>query len=374
MSDCCSHKPTEPHPEPSCCGGQPDPGSHHDNGDSCCGAPASSFDWLLWGSLAVSAAAYGTHLVLPHLHESHARLGAFSHGIFELLNEMWWGLAFGIVAVGLIGRVPREMVMGLLGRPGRAGGILRAVGAGLLLDLCNHGILLVAMKLYERGASIGQVMAFLIASPWNSFSLTLILFSLIGWKWTVCFILGSGAIALVSGLVFDRLAARGVLPANPHTRDLPPDYSLIGDARVRLRGFRPGPRWFGSVLVEGIKESRMIVRWILFGAVLAVLLRVFLPLDFYQNWFGPTVGGLLLTLLAATIIEVCSEGSTPIAADLVVRAGAPGGGFAFLMAGAATDYTEIMALKQTTGSWKIALFLPLVTVPQVLLLSWLMNQ
>lgn len=374
MSDCCSPEPSGQGPAASCCGSRPAPGSGHAHGDSCCGTPSSSFDWLLWGSLAVSGAAYGAHLVLPHLQETHARLGAFSHGVFELLNEMGWGLAFGILAIGLIGRVPREMVMGLLGRSGRAGGILRAVGAGLLLDLCNHGILLVAMKLYERGASVGQVMAFLIASPWNSFSLTLILFSLIGWKWTLCFILGSGTVALVSGLVFDRLVARGVLPVNPHTHDLPPDYSLVKDARTRLCGFRPGPRWFGSVLVDGIRESRMIVRWILFGAVLAVLLRVILPLDFYQSWFGPTVGGLMLTLLAATLIEVCSEGSTPIAADLVVRAGAPGGGFAFLMAGASTDYTEIMALKQTTGSWKTALFLPLVTVPQVLLLGWLMNQ
>lgn len=328
---------------------------------------------MLWGSLAAAVLAYVGHLLLPHLHDTHARLGAFTHGVYELLNQMWWGLALGIIAVGVLGRIPREMVMGLLGPGGRIGGILRAVGAGLLLDLCNHGILLVGMKLYERGASLGQVMAFLIASPWNSFSLTLILFALIGWKWTLIFIAASGIIALVSGWVFDRLTARGILPANPHARDLPADYSLVRDARARLRGFRPTAPWIRGVLAEGLRDSRMIVRWILFGAVLAALLRAVLPTEFYQNWLGPSVAGLLLTLLAATIIEVCSEGSTPIAADLVTRAAAPGGAFTFLMAGAATDYTEIMALKETTGSWKTALFLPLVTVPQVLLLGWIMN-
>ena len=81
-----------------------------------------------------------------------------------------------------------------------------------------------------------------------------------------------------------------------------------------------------------------------------------------------------MTLVAATIIEVCSEGSTPIAADLVVRADAPGNGFTFLMAGIATDYTEIVVLRDLTKSWKIALFLPLVCVPQVLVLGWLLNQ
>jgi uncharacterized protein len=356
MADCCSHE-------------GPSSGK-----DSCSGSPKSSFDFLLWGSFIAAAAAYATHLAQPHLHESLPRLGAFTHGVFDLLNQMWWGLLLGIIAVGILGYIPREMIMGLLGRGGRLSGMLRAVGAGLLLDLCNHGILLVAMKLYERGASVGQVMAFLIASPWNSFSLTLILWGLIGWKWTLLFIAGSAVIALVSGLLFDGLVTRGVLPGNPHSRDLPADYSLVHEARHRLRGFRPTLRWIGSVVVGGLRESRMIVRWILFGAVLAAGLRAVLPMEFYQTWFGPSVVGLLLTLLAATVIEVCSEGSSPIAADLVTRAGAPGGGFTFLMAGAATDYTEIIALKQTTGSWKIALFLPLITVPQVLLLGWIMNQ
>ena len=87
----------------------------------------------------------------------------------------------------------------------------------------------------------------------------------------------------------------------------------------------------------------------------------------------PTVSGLFLTLVAATIIEVCSEGSSPIAADLVTRGGAPGNGFTFLMSGAATDYTEIMVLRETTSSRKIALSLPLVTVPQVVVIGFLLN-
>jgi uncharacterized membrane protein YraQ (UPF0718 family) len=117
----------------------------------------------------------------------------------------------------------------------------------------------------------------------------------------------------------------------------------------------------------------MVFRWLLFGIVLAVLIRAAVPLDLYQNYFGPTVAGLMLTLLAATIIEVCSEGSTPIAADLLTRAAAPGNGFTFLMAGVATDYTEIMVLKDVTKSWKIALFLSLITLPQVLLIGWILN-
>ena len=44
------------------------------------------------------------------------------------------------------------------------------------------------------------------------------------------------------------------------------------------------------------------------------------------------------------------------------------------MAGVATDYTEIMSIRDTMQSWKIALYLPLVTLPQILLLGAILNQ
>ena len=133
------------------------------------------------------------------------------------------------------------------------------------------------------------------------------------------------------------------------------------------------PRELGAMLLDGLKESRMVLRWILFGVLLASLVRAFVSPDQFELLFGPTVLGLAITILTATVLEVCSEGSTPIAADILTRAGAPGNSFAFLMGGVATDYTEIMILRETTRSWKIALFLPLITLPQVILLGWLIN-
>jgi uncharacterized membrane protein YraQ (UPF0718 family) len=106
---------------------------------------------------------------------------------------------------------------------------------------------------------------------------------------------------------------------------------------------------------------------------MAAAIRAFVPTDIFNQYFGPSLLGLLLTLAATTAIEVCSEGSSPIAADLLNRAGAPGNAFTFLMAGAATDYTEIMALRETTRSWKATFALPLITTPQVLAIAWLLN-
>src|SRR5690606_21328423 len=107
---------------------------------------------------------------------------------------------------------PRPFIMAALGTKKGVRGIVRAVAAGLLLDLCSHGILMIGAKLYERGATAGQLMAFLIASPWNSLSLTVILISLIGWGYTLLFIVLSAVIALITGVIVDGLIDRGKLP------------------------------------------------------------------------------------------------------------------------------------------------------------------
>ena len=339
--------------------------------ESCCSVPKHKTDYLMWVCGAWVFLSYG--LFLSGINIEHGAVHVILHTSFEMVNTMWWGVLLGALAVGLLGRIPNQMVMSVLGRPGSKTGVVRATMAGLLLDLCNHGILMVAMGLYRKGASLGQVMAFLIASPWNSFTLTLILVALIGIKLTLLFIVASMVVAWCSGLFFDFLVRKKHLPANPVKVEVKDDFDFKAEFKLMARQADYSVSNFVNVFVSGLKESQMVLRWVLFGIVLVSLIRAFVDVDQFGIWFGATVSGLLLTLLATTLIEVCSEGSSPIAADLVNRAGAPGNGFVFLMAGASTDYTEIMALKETTNSWKIALFLPLVTVPQVLLIGWIMN-
>lgn len=352
----------------SCCSIPPQSDGHgHDHG------PAKR-DMLFIGSLTVIIAAIAVHFIAGWLQIDMPALHHFGHNILDLIKTMWWGAALGLLVVGLMGRVPKEYFNVLLGRGDTAGGIFRAAAAGLLLDLCSHGILMVGAKLYERGASLAQVMAFLIASPWNSLSLTLILIALIGLKWTLLFIAGSVVIAIVTGFMYMALTKRGILPANPHTQETPKDFNIIQDAKTRLKSFRPSVPFFKLVVAEGWRDGRTVLRWLMFGIVLASLIRTFVPADSFATWFAPTLLGLVTTLIATTIIEVCSEGSAPLGADLLTRAAAPGNGFAFLMAGVSTDYTEIMVLKDLTKSWKVALSLPLLTVPQIMLLGWIMNQ
>ena len=77
-------------------------------------------------------------------------------------------------------------------------------------------------------------------------------------------------------------------------------------------------------------------------------------------------------MLLGIAIEVCSEGSSPLAFEIYKKTGAFGNAFVFLNAGVATDYTEIGLIATTIGK-KAALWMLLVTVPQILTIGYLFN-
>ncbi len=375
------HSPSALDKAASCCG-DAEAAAHKPaikEASSCCSSENASdtkpakrkLDLLLWGSGLTIVLAYATSFFLDHA--DLWGLGHFTHSVRDMMNLMWWGILVGMVAVGLIDRVPREFVIGVIGRDQGAKSLGRAVLAGFFLDLCNHGVLMVGAKLYERGASLGQVFAFLIASPWNSLSLTIIIGLMMGWGWLVVFILTSLVIAFATGLIVEALERAGKVQPNANRIDLPEDFHVWREAKAGIKATRYDLAFVKDVARRSVTASRMVLRWLFFGVVLAALIQVTVPTEIFATWFGATFLGLLTTLVAATIIEVCSEGSVPIAADLMTRAAAPGNAFTFLMAGAATDYTEILVLKEVTGRLKAALLLPLLTVPQVVAIGWVLN-
>lgn len=375
---CCDSNEMPAESSGSCCGP-----AEASTISSCCDHPADKADWFLRVCFVLVLFFYGLNFDgwvrdtgLPEIFfwRLSPAMDVMASTVYELVNTMWFSVFLAAIFVGFLAKIPQSFVLSILGKGGSISGLGRATVAGVLMDLCSHGILMVAMQLYRKGASLGQVMAFLVASPWNSLSLTLILIALIGWQWTLTFIALSMVLAFTTGYLFDLLSRKGQLPENPFAAELDESFEFWPEAKRQWGELTVGKAWWISVWEEAISGSKMVVRWLLFGVLLAAVIRGFMNLDDFQQYFGPSLLGLGATLLAATIIEVCSEGSTPIAADLMTRANAPGNSFAFLMTGVATDYTEVMVIKDTMKSWKTALFLPLLCVPQVVAVAVVLNQ
>ena len=119
--------------------------------------------------------------------------------------------------------------------------------------------------------------------------------------------------------------------------------------------------------------ARMVLGWVMIGIVLAGLATTFIPAHFFHQWLGPSAAGLLATLGLALIMEVCSVGTAPMAFQIWKQTGAFGNAFVFLMGGVATDYTMVGLLWSNIGK-KTALWMVMISVPQVVLLGCIANK
>ncbi|MBT8446807.1 MAG: ATPase [Gammaproteobacteria bacterium] len=290
--------------------------------------------------------------------------GDLNAALLNYLSLIWWAVLLGFVIGGLIDHfVPDEFIYALLGAP-TLRSVLLAVVAGFLMSACSHGILAIAMQLYRKGAGIPAVMAFLLATPWANLPITILMFGFFGVQ-ALLIIACAMAIALTTALGYTLLQRAGRIeaaaPAAPAE-----DYQWSAfsqfDAASAARGVYRG----------AMNLANMVLWWIIIGLLIAAVLGAYLPQHVFTEWLGPTPLGLAATLAVATVIEVCSEGSAPIAFELYEQIGKLGNPFVFLMAGVVTDYTEI-GLVWTTIGRRTAIWLPLLAVPQVLLAGMLLN-
>jgi len=292
------------------------------------------------------------------------QLAALNESLLSYLGIVWWAVLLGLTLGGIIAYfVPDGFIVHFLGGH-RKFSLLYAVLAGFLMSACSHGILAIAMQLYKKGASVPAVITFLLASPWANLPITILLFGFFGWQ-AIYIVLGAMLIALLTGLVFMSLDKLGWIEGPSATAN-PGDVSWH-----RVTQFNAAEAALG-VSSGAIRLANMVLWWLLIGILAAALIGAYVPAHWFMQYLGPDTSGMLLTLLFATVIEVCSEGSSPIAFEIFNNTGALGNAFIFLMAGVATDYTEIGLLWANIGK-RTAIWLPIVTVPQILILAYFLT-
>ncbi|MBN1280942.1 MAG: permease [Candidatus Thermoplasmatota archaeon] len=308
----------------------------------------------------------------------------FFYALKDYALLIWWAVLLGFLIGGIIDYfIPRQYIEKYLSRHKKRT-IVYAVIFGFLMSACSHGILAIAIALYRKGAATSSVVAFLLAAPWANLPITILLFGFFGWK-ALVIVLSALLIAILTGLIYQALERKSIVECQQCSRGedqaVLTEFSIIQDVRKRWHQFNFTRRTLWEATRGTLKGSwsltKMVMWWLIIGMLLAAVVRTLvntgiLTHDLFHTYMGPTPIGLLVTLFFATIIEVCSEGSSPLAFEIYTQTRAFGNSVTFLMAGVSTDVTEIGLIWSNIGR-KAAVWLPLLTVPQVLIVGFLCN-
>ncbi|MFH1782185.1 MAG: permease [Candidatus Omnitrophota bacterium] len=303
-------------------------------------------------------------------------LAPFRMSLFMYLKKIWWAIILGLMLGGVIDHfIPREYVSHILSKPKKRT-IFYSVILGFFMSACSHGILALSIELHKKGASNPAVVAFLLASPWANLPLTIMLLAFFGLK-ALYIIFAAIIIAITTGFIYQLLESKGLIEINNNIIDTKEDFSLTGDIKKRFSSYKFSQERLildlKGVYKGALSLGNMVLWWILVGMALASAFGAYVPQSIFQRYMGHTFLGMLGTLLVATVLEVCSEGTAPLAFEIYAKTLAFGNAFVFLMAGVVTDYTEIGLLYFNVGK-RVAIWLPIVTVPQVILFGILANR
>lgn len=260
--------------------------------------------------------------------------------------KMLWALVLGFIVSGVIQAVVSRGEMARLLPDARAGTVLKATGLGAASSSCSYAATAIARSIVRQGGDFTAAMAFQFASTNLVLELGLILWSLLGWRFTLAqFAGGFVMIALLAILLRVFVKRRWVDAAVRQARsDVHGKMEGHAEMDMSLSKDRPILQRLVSAdaftAVSHFFWSDVAMLWIDIGAGLLIsgAVAAWVPPQVW-SWVFAThdpaasrIVGPLVGPLVAVFTFVCSVGNVPLAAVLWNAGSSFGGVIAFLFA------------------------------------------
>ena len=263
----------------------------------------------------------------------------YVNAFVSMLNSMSPYLLLGFFIAGLLHAfVPSAIYSRYLSGTGLRP-VVTAALFGVPLPLCSCGVLPTAVALRRSGASRAASTSFLIATPQTGVDSIAATFSMMGLPFAILRPVAALVTALMGGMVVGHWERKGALGEVGETDNY--EFSEL-------------PKGFWNKVLETFKYGffdmmQSIGRWLLIGLVVATLITVLLPDDFFSTYARWPLLNMLIIVLVAVPMYVCATGSIPIAAALMLKGMSPGCALVLLMAGPAANMASMFVVNSAFG-------------------------
>lgn len=287
----------------------------------------------------------------------------FIHVFIHYLYEIIPALAIGFLISGFVHEViPEDKVLKYLGSGGIAP-IFYSTLIGTLLPVCCWGSLPIAVSFYKKGAKLGPILAFLVATPATSVSALLVAYSVLGIKFAVYIFFAVIIMGITIGLIGDRIKyAPRPIPgkiACPHCE--------VNPEHVHTHKKKLKDKIVSALKYAYIELPKEIGLELVIGVLLAAVVATFTPIGKLIKMFLGGWIGYAFSVIFGILMYICSTATVPLVDSLIKQGMNAGAGMTLLLIGPVASYGTILVIRKEYGTKVLMVFLTaLIAVSLVL--------
>ncbi|MFA6141955.1 MAG: permease [Candidatus Omnitrophota bacterium] len=272
-------------------------------------------------------------------------------------------LAIGFLISGFVHElIPEDKVLRYLG----AGGIkpiFYSTLIGTLLPICCWGSLPIAISFYKKGARLGPVLAFLVATPATSVSALLVAYSVLGLGFTVYIFFAVIAMGLAMGIIGNMIPYTQKTHEKitcPHCELNPEHIHTHQKKSLKIK-------MISALKYAYIDLPKEIGLELLIGIILAAFVATFIPIGhlvklYLSGWFG-----YVFSIVFGVLTYICSTASVPLVDSLIGQGMSLGAAMTLLLIGPVTSYGTMLVLGKEYGTKVLTIFLGTLIVLTLML-------
>ena len=287
----------------------------------------------------------------------------FFHIFLHYTYEVIPALAVGFFISGFVHElIPEETVLKYLGTKGIKP-IIYSTLIGTFLPVCCWGSLPIAVSFYKKGAKLGPILAFLVATPATSISALLVAYSVLGLSFAVYIFFAVIIMGVTIGVIGNAIkyTPKPVEKVTcPHC-ELDPEHEQMHKKKTFKEKMAAALKYAYIDLPKEIGLELFI------GLILAAVVATYLPIGYLIKTYLSGVLGYVFSVVFGLLMYICSTASVPLIDSLMKQGMNHGAAMTLLLIGPVASYGTILVLRKEYGLKILSIFLSALIICSLLL-------
>ncbi|MGM0982485.1 MAG: permease [Pseudomonadota bacterium] len=303
-----------------------------------------------------------------------SKLGTSLHFFVEDTTKIFALLVVMIYIIALMrASLNLERVRHYIQQKPRLAGYGLGAGFGAITPFCSCSSIPLFLGFTSAGIPLGITMAFLFTSPIINEVAVIMLWSLLGWEFTLVYVVIGMAVGIGGGMVLDALKGERWLKdfaakAYQQAAETPQGDETAPEApSLTLKDRHDFAR-------DELKEIvGRIWKWVIIGVGLGAALHGFVP----DGWFADNLGSgqwwnVPAAVFAGLPLYSNATGVIPVMESLILKGLPVGTTLAFCMSTVAASFPEFIMLKQVM-QWRLLATIFVILLANFMIVGWLIN-